>query len=375
MNAVAIIQARMSSTRLPGKVLMPIVGRPLLWHIVQRLKRCRELDKIVIATTRNASDDPIEAFGREQGVLVVRGSEHDVLKRFGQAARATRAGILVRITGDSPLVDPGCIDRWVRALATSGSDLLRTRHATPQIHEGICVFSRRALDYLLRTVPGDPVAREHVSSYFRHHPGGATITLVDADPRHEFSGARISIDTPADIEFIETVHRELGAAAGELDLAELVELLKRKPELLEINGHVHQKTAFEKTRRVLLRCRGERELRRGLALGRVLRDLTGTGVLLAIEAESEGFREAFPAELHGAHEEEAGWLREILERVHPDATLLIEAGQEVCAAIGNEAALALCGGVASSECIALPGDAQEAVCALMAALNSRLEVA
>ncbi|MFT4540866.1 MAG: spore coat polysaccharide biosynthesis protein SpsF, partial [Planctomycetota bacterium] len=74
MNAVAIIQARMSSTRLPGKVLMPIVGRPLLWHIVHRLQQCRELDKIVIATTTEDSDDPIEAFGKEHGVMVVRGS-------------------------------------------------------------------------------------------------------------------------------------------------------------------------------------------------------------------------------------------------------------------------------------------------------------
>src|SRR5215813_2608178 len=102
---VAIVQARMGSTRLPGKVMKLIAGKPLLWHVVHRLKRCRTLDAIAIATSTNPRDDAIESFGREEGIEVIRGSEDNVLERFALAAKETNADIIVRVSSDAPFID------------------------------------------------------------------------------------------------------------------------------------------------------------------------------------------------------------------------------------------------------------------------------
>ncbi|MFT4538061.1 MAG: spore coat polysaccharide biosynthesis protein SpsF, partial [Planctomycetota bacterium] len=337
--------------------------------------QCRELDKIVIATTTEDSDDPIEAFGKEHGVMVVRGSLDNVLRRYGVAARATRAGIIVRITGDAPLVDPSAVDRWVLALKRSGSDLVRTRNATPQIHEGICAFSRRALDYLLRVVPGDPIAREHVSSYFRHNPGSATVTLVDANPRHAFKGARLSIDTPADVEFIETVYREIGAEAGDLDVGDLVELLRGRPELLKINAHIHQKSATEVTRRVLVRCRDAHQMARAVTVGHVLRDLNGTGVLMAVDEDMAADASDFPMEVRKQGQDEESWVRVVLDRVKPDASILIDSSSAIFAAIGQEASRVLCCGRRPMQTILLGEDPEQAPNCLLSSLNTQTRAA
>lgn len=286
MNRVAIVQARMGSSRLPGKVLQPLCGLPLIEHVLRRLERCTQLDRIVVATTTEPEDDQLVEWLEKRGTESVRGPAENVLQRFGMAARLTRAGVIARITADSPLVDPEVLDGWIQALCESGADTLTVTPHGGSIHEGMVVFSRAALDRLLRTAPGDPVAREHVNAWFAAHPQFVTRHRVSHDPRHLIEGTRISVDTPADMRFLEALHSELGAEPAELDLSEVVQLLRQRPELLAINAHVRQKKADEVSRRILLHCPDEEQsVLRALQLGQQLRDIHSMGVTLALTSK------------------------------------------------------------------------------------------
>src|SRR5471032_937748 len=122
LRIVAVIQARMGSTRLPGKVLKPVAGKPLLWHIVHRLKACRLIEDIAIATTTNPLDEAIVEFGAAEGVSVVRGPEDDVLARFAMAAEALDADVIVRVSSDAPFIDAGFVDHLIATLIEQDGD-------------------------------------------------------------------------------------------------------------------------------------------------------------------------------------------------------------------------------------------------------------
>ena len=125
MNIVAIIQGRMGSSRLPGKVLAEIAGRPMLFHVVNRIRRAKKIHLVVVATSTNASDDPIVTLCREEDIPCFRGSEEDVLDRFYQAAKYFQADVIVRLTSDCPLHDPDIIDRVVESLLEGMRSLCR----------------------------------------------------------------------------------------------------------------------------------------------------------------------------------------------------------------------------------------------------------
>ncbi|PWV63306.1 cytidylyltransferase domain-containing protein [Plasticicumulans acidivorans] len=329
-RVVAVIQARMGSSRFPGKVLAPLAGQPLLWHLLQRLRRCRTLDAIVVATTTAAADDALAAWAAAQGVSVVRGPEDDVLARFALAAEASQADIVLRVTGDAPLIDPGLIDALVEALCTSGAEHALGRAGFATLHEGIDPFTRGALQRLLDEAGDDPLAREHVSAWFKQHPQRVRTAWVDIEPRHANPlGARLSVDTPADLAFLEAVYAALGVAAGEADLAAVGRLLQAHPELLALNAHVRQKAASARSHRVLIRCDGGGALGLGhvvrcLAIADELREREGCGVRFALggtAVAAEQVRAAgFPLDLISG--EEAAWLDGLIARQRPDALLL-----------------------------------------------------
>jgi spore coat polysaccharide biosynthesis protein SpsF len=148
-RVVAIVQARMGSTRLPGKVLRPIAGKPLLWHVTHRLKRCHILHEIVIATSTNPRDDAIESFCREEGIEIVRGPEDDVLARFHLAAKKYNADVIVRVSSDAPFLDPAFIDHMVNTLIAEDGDYVQPDPGTLCAHEGVDPFSRNALEKLV----------------------------------------------------------------------------------------------------------------------------------------------------------------------------------------------------------------------------------
>ncbi|HKD21405.1 MAG TPA: NTP transferase domain-containing protein [Rhizomicrobium sp.] len=292
LRVVAVIQARMGSTRLPGKVLKPIAGKPLLWHIVHRLKRSEFIEQIAIATSTNPLDDAIVEFGRENDVAVVRGPEDDVLARFARAAELLDADIIVRVSADAPFVDAGFIDHLVEALIEQNGDYVLLEEGAVTGHEGVDPMSRRALDKLMMDAHSDPVAREHVTGYFKQHPDFVRIARAPAYPSLARAVGRLTVDTPDDLAFVEAIHERMDAKAGEASLADLLLLLEREPSLREKNGHVRQKDIGARGGLALIRCDGGGRfgyghVKRMVALARSLRDREGIGAIFAVNGTGD----------------------------------------------------------------------------------------
>jgi spore coat polysaccharide biosynthesis protein SpsF len=295
LRVVAVIQARMGSTRLPGKVLKPIAGKPLLWHIVHRLKASQFIEQIAIATSTNPRDDAIVAFAREQDVACIRGPEDDVLARFARAAELLDADIIVRVSADAPFIDAGFVDHLVTSLLEQNADYVLLEDGAVTGHEGVDPFSRRALDKLMMDAREDPVAREHVTGYFKLHPGFVRIARAPAYPALAHDCGRLTVDTPDDLAFVEALHARMQAKAGEASLADLLLLLEREPGLRAMNAHVKQKSLGGAAGTALIRCDGGGKfgyghVKRMVALARALRDHEGIGCVFAVNG-SEDARE------------------------------------------------------------------------------------
>ncbi len=236
----------------------------------------------------------------------------------------------MRVTGDAPLVDPPTIDFLVKTLIENEVDYCSADPYVPSIHEGFSPFTFRALQKLVHEAGDDPVAMEHVTAYFKEHPGFVRVGYVPVDPDYRFSGARISVDTPPDFRFLEEVYARLDVRAGEADVRDVVRLLRSKPDLLDINAHVYRKGADERSRQVLFRCDGDAQVGlghicRSLALADELRDRDGCGVSFAMAAGPAGFelvgRARYPVERSDGEREEI-WLNALIHRLKPDALVL-----------------------------------------------------
>src|SRR3954470_6114124 len=334
IRVVAVIQARMGSTRLPGKVLRPVAGKPLLWHIVHRLKASRLIEDVAIATTTNPLDEAIVEFAAAQNITVLRGPEDDVLARFARAAEQLGADIIVRVSSDAPFIDAGFIDHLIASMIEQGGDYVLMQEGAPCAHEGVDPFTRRALDKLMMDAADDPAAREHVTGYFKLHPDFVTIARAKPYASLARDGGRLTIDTPDDLAFAEAVHARLQAKAGEASLADLLLLLEREPALRNINAHVQQKPiqapdgggAF-----ALIRCDGGGKfgyghVKRMVALARALRDAHGMGVIFALHGSEDAAvpirRAGFGVSMTSGDED----LARLLERHQPD--LLVLDGRE-----------------------------------------------
>ena len=282
----------MGSTRLPGKVLKPVAGRPLLWHIVHRLKASRLIQDIAIATTTNPLDAAIVEFGAANDITVIRGPENDVLARFARAAEQLDADIIVRVSSDAPFLDAGFIDHLIVSMIEQGGDYVMMEDGAPCAHEGVDPMTRRGLDKLMMDAGEDPVAREHVTGYFKLHPDFVPIARAPAYPLLAREGGRLTIDTPDDLAFVEAVHARLNAQAGEASLTDLLVLLEREPELRAINRHVRQKSIIPSGGLALIRCDGGGKfgyghVKRMVALARALRDRESIGVLFALHGSED----------------------------------------------------------------------------------------
>jgi spore coat polysaccharide biosynthesis protein SpsF len=285
----------MGSTRLPGKVLKPVAGQPLLWHIVHRLQASKRVDAIAIATSTNPRDDAIVEFGQKHGVEVVRGPEDDVLARFALAAEAMDAEVILRVSSDAPFLDAGFIDHLLNSLISQEGDYVLLEDGAVTAHEGVDPFSRRALDKLMMDARNDPVAREHVTGYFKLHPDFIRIVRAPAYPELARNAGRLTIDTPDDLAFVEAIHERLNAKAGEASLGDLLMLLERDPSLRALNSHVQQKPLVSASGLALIRCDGGGKfgyghVKRMVALARALRDGHGLGVQFAVNGTEDALR-------------------------------------------------------------------------------------
>jgi len=235
MRVVAIVQARMGSTRLQGKVLRDLDGRTMLARVVERLQRTTTLDAIVVATTIAADDDALVDHVKHLGVAWFRGDRDDVLSRYVGAAREAAADVVVRITSDCPLVDPEIVDRVVHAVAGDVDYASNTHRRT--FPRGLDVEALHA-DTLQRIarLAKTPATREHVTSYVMEHPSLFRIASVASQT--DDSDLRWTVDTEEDLALVRALY-ESGAAT--LPYRELVAIVRARPEL-QANAHVAQKS-------------------------------------------------------------------------------------------------------------------------------------
>jgi spore coat polysaccharide biosynthesis protein SpsF (cytidylyltransferase family) len=239
-RVVAIVQARMGSTRLPGKVLADIAGHTMLERVVRRLGRCDRLDEVVVATSTLAQDDAIVDACDRLGVQVVRGDPLDVLGRYALAARATDADIVVRVTSDCPFIDPDVVSAVVAALVDAEPSVdYASNTMTPRTFpRGLDVeaFTAAALFDADRH-DRDPGTREHVTPFIQDPARFRSAAVVWAD---DLSAIRWTVDTEADLD---VARRLAGAFAGRLDPGwlELLDVWRQHPEWHDLNAHIEQK--------------------------------------------------------------------------------------------------------------------------------------
>ncbi len=238
MRVVAIIQARMGSTRLPGKVLKDLAGATVLERVVSRLRRCRLVSDVIVATSAEQADDVIVNECQRLGTHAFRGSEEDVLDRYYRAARQARAEVVVRITSDCPLIDPGVSDKTIQAFLDARPDY--ASNALERTYP-------RGLDTEVMTFAALESAwsearqayqREHVTPFLYQQPERFKILSVKGD--HDYSRHRWTLDTLEDLEFLRAVYAR-GVDRQNLTWQDVLNIVEREPELAEINRHVVQK--------------------------------------------------------------------------------------------------------------------------------------
>jgi spore coat polysaccharide biosynthesis protein SpsF (cytidylyltransferase family) len=235
MRVVAIIQARMGSTRLPGKVLMPLSGVPVLEHVIRRVRACTTVNDVVVATSNDATDDVLVDWCSQREVRVFRGSLNDVLDRYYRCAEEYSADAVVRITADCPAVDPMLIDDVVSGFMAGSFDLFYLGGEFP---DGLdcAVFSKGVLARAWReaTLPSE---REHVGPYITNHPELFKIgELIKFQGLSEY---RWTLDEPRDLIFLQEIFSRLNAGGNRIfHTEELLQLLRKEPNLLNINGGI-----------------------------------------------------------------------------------------------------------------------------------------
>ena len=245
MKIVIIVQARMTSTRLPGKVLKEILGKSLLEYHIERLRRVKSVDDIVIATTTNETDLPIVALCERLGVTVTRGSEQDVLARYYEAAMLHHIDIVVRVTSDCPLIDPTVIDKAVAMYREPGDKYDYVSNSLTQSYPyglAVEVFSGKVLQEAYLEAVAAP-EREHVSPFIYTRPERFRIgQLVQSE---NLSHHRWTVDTPDDFELVRRIIEALYPHNPQFSTEDVLELLKEHPDWFQINAHVHQKKLGE----------------------------------------------------------------------------------------------------------------------------------
>lgn len=239
MRVVAIVQARMGSTRLPGKVLRELAGETMLARVVRRLRGAKLIDEVLIATTDRPNDDSIVEECRKCSVAVFRGDQDDVLDRYFKAAKYTNAEIVVRITSDCPLIDSEIVDKTIQAFMDQSPDyasntMVRT-YPRGLDTEVISMPALRRAWHEARRV----YEREHVTPYILEHPEEFVLLPVIGD--QDLSSHRWTVDTPEDFEFVTAIYSRLKDRA-EFSWRDVLHVLDREPQIRELNRRVVQKS-------------------------------------------------------------------------------------------------------------------------------------
>lgn len=244
MRVIATIEARMSASRLPGKVMLPLAGAPMLQRLVERIRRSRCVDDVVVATTIGSPDAIIADLCDRIGCRVYRGSVEDITSRLMEASAG--ADIVVQITGDCPLIDPAHVDETVRLLIDARADYASNSLNINTFPLGLEVRCFKA-DALRRSaeLSQDPVDRVHGSYFIYRHPDMFSLVGWDAPANMNWPDLRLTVDEPADFELVRRVFETLHSIRPDFDTADIVSLLRTKPDWVALNSAVRQKSPLE----------------------------------------------------------------------------------------------------------------------------------
>jgi len=238
LTIVAAIQARMGSTRLPGKVLLPVLGKPLVWRIFERLQYSKWITKVVVATTTESSDDALAQFVAAQGIGCFRGKVDDIVQRLTGTAQAFDSDILVRIWGDCPFVDSAIIDQAIAMLLNHGYDYVSNVIQGERTFPGgldVEVYRRQVLETIDRETQ-DMFFREFPFEYvMRHADKFRRATLTNSV---DLSQIHITVDYPQDLELARKIYARLYRPEAPFSLQEILELLQSEPDMWQGNSEL-----------------------------------------------------------------------------------------------------------------------------------------
>jgi len=239
LKIAATIEARMGSSRLPGKVLLPANGRPILAHMLERLRRVPSIGTIVVATTGNERDDDLEAFAASEGVQCFRGSEDDVMARVVGAGESVGADVLVGFTGDCPLVDPQIVEQTIQMFLHNTCEYVSTGYI-PSYPAGVGDNHVFFLDTLRRSrdMSDDPDDRENVGMHIHNHPELFSQIYLVGPADLSWPELQLLLDTKADYELLKRVIEHFGDTNPTFGCAEILALFRANPDWLEINKTV-----------------------------------------------------------------------------------------------------------------------------------------
>jgi len=247
MNIVAIIQARMGATRLPGKVLFDLVGKSVLERVIDRVKAGRYINEVTVATTNNEEDLAIVMICNRIGIRVYCGKEEDVLDRYYQASQLFEADQIVRVTADCPLIDPGVIDQVISLHLESAAEYTSNvlKYTYPD-GEDVEVFSSRTLEKIWKSARLKS-EREHVTMYIRKNP--ALFKLESLEYKEDLSDKRWTLDEPSDYEFIKIIYSNLYSGNRIFSMNDVLKLLREFPGIEDTNRHIRRNEGYLKSLR------------------------------------------------------------------------------------------------------------------------------
>ena len=236
-TVTAIIQARMNSTRLPGKAMLELAGRPLLYHVFERIQAAPGVDQVILATCNGGENEKIIRLAQSLAIPVFIGSEDNVLERFYLAAEKFGGDYIMRVTGDNPFTDPGFAAMTIETARATGADLCYLSNLP--LGTGAGIIKKSALDAAYRH-SDKPHHFEHVSPYIREHPEIFRTEIREIELYNPFSNLRLTVDTAEDYELASIIYGNLYHNAP-FSFADVIKFLEHNPGLLAINGHIQQR--------------------------------------------------------------------------------------------------------------------------------------
>lgn len=243
MKILCVVQARMGSERLPGKVMREVLGKPMISYTLDRIKKSRYIDNIVLATSDKPSDDSMVSYLNQQNCNVFRGSENNVLERYIGAVHQYGGDIIIRVTGDCPLIDPNMLDHVITCYLANNYDYVGVDTANRNYLRGLDVevFSRESLERVYKITEKEEESspyKEHVTCYMYQHPQEFSVYMLKGTPFHQ-KDYRLCVDTKEDFTLITNIYEHFQDKY--VPIAKVIEYLDMNPEVAEINRSIEQK--------------------------------------------------------------------------------------------------------------------------------------